>query len=508
MSTGVPFWFDDVVSRNYPPLDEDLNVDVAIVGGGIVGLHCAHRLEGSGLRSVVLEARRVGRQATGRSTAKVTSQHGQKYSTFVKKFGQDAARIYAQANQDAISEIVALAQTMENQAGLEPRSAFIYATDEKQAQQLEKEADTARSLGLPAEIVQSAELPVATTALLRYSRQYQFDPYLYLLGLAERVARYMPIYEQSRVTDISKDGPTRLSVNGRTVTARHVVVATQMPVINDGMFFAKAFPFAHPVAAAPLPDDKMIDGMFISAGSPSHSLRTAVRNGQTYLIAAGGEFKNGETEQERQVVEELRTFLADVFGIRSITHFWTNEDFRPMDGAAFIGPAGRGRENLLVATGFEAWGITQGVVAGAILADRILGRTHPAAELFDATRIKPLASATEFTKENLKAAGHLIGDRVLKRGTVRIGQIAPGQGGVIAYKGEQLAVRRHIDGSLTALSASCTHMGCIVGWNETDQTWDCPCHGSRFDERGEVIAGPAVSPLKPRDVTKIEEEGA
>jgi glycine/D-amino acid oxidase-like deaminating enzyme/nitrite reductase/ring-hydroxylating ferredoxin subunit len=505
MISGNPFWFDEVVRRSYPALDEDLSVDVAVIGGGMVGLHCANRLAGSGLRAVVLEGRRVGRQATGRSTAKVTSQHGQKYSTLKSKFGEEGARIYARVNEEAIQEIAALAESMEHQARLEPRAAYIYAVDDSEAEALEQEAEAARSLGLPAEIVREPLLPFPTTAFLRFRGQYQFDPYLYILGLAERVFRHTPIYEQSRVVAVAREDPLRLSVNGYTVRARHVVVATQMPVISDGMFFAKAYPFAHPVAAAPLPEDRRIDGMFISAGSPTHSLRTATKGEETYLVAAGDEFRPGEPEAEGQAVEELRTFLADSFGIRSLTHLWTNEDFRPMDGAAFIGPASSDDEHLLVATGFEAWGITQGAVAGGILADRLLGQDHPAAELFDATRIKPVAGAAEFAKENVKAAGHLIADRVLKRGTVPLDSIAAGQGGIVEMNDEELAVRRHPDGSFTALSATCTHMGCIVGWNEIDRTWDCPCHGSRFDEWGEVIAGPAVAALQTRDIA--EEEG-
>jgi glycine/D-amino acid oxidase-like deaminating enzyme/nitrite reductase/ring-hydroxylating ferredoxin subunit len=507
MKAGNPFWFDDVVAKNYPGLEENLNVDVAIVGGGIAGLHCAHRLKGSGLNVIVLEARHVGRQATGRSTAKVTSQHGQKYRTLIQKFGEEGARIYAQANEAVIGQIVALAREMEGQVELEPKPAFIYATDTEQREQLEEETEAARSLGLPAEMVAEAGLPFPTTGLLKYDGQYQFDPYRYMLGLAEQLAGHIPIYEQSRVTEISGSAPIQLTVNGRTVTAKHVVVATQMPIVNEGMFFAKAFPFAHMVAAAPLPEDKRIDGMFISAGSPSHSLRTAMKNGQTYLIAAGGEFKTGEAEQEKRMLEDLRAFLNRNFGIESFTHLWTNEDFRPMDGMPYIGPASSGDPDLLVATGFNAWGITQGVVAGNILADRILGRQpSPASELFDATRIKPVASAKEFLKGNIESAGHMIGDRVFRRASVPLDTIAPGEGGVVTHKGEQLAVLRHEDGSLTALSASCTHMGCIVGWNGIDRTWDCPCHGSRFDEHGEVIAGPAVSPLSPREISEPEKD--
>lgn len=505
MESGIPFWFDGVEAPVYPMLDEDLHVDVAIVGAGQVGLHCAYRLQDTGLRVVLLEALRIGRQATGRSTAKITTQHGQRYAALVEKFGRDGASVYAEANAAAIAEITRLAADMEDGGGLEPRDAYIYATDESQVRQLEKEAETARSLGLPAEMVTDAGLPFPTAALLRYTGQYQYHPYRYMCELASRLR--IPVYEGSRVTEITDGSPITLTANGRTVMAQHVVVSTQMPVVNEGMFFARAFPFAHPVVAAPLPEGMQLDGMFISAGSPSHSLRTADMNGRTYIIAAGPEYKSGQTEEEQGAMDDLRAFLEEAFGVGAPTHAWTNEDFKPMDGVAFVGPVKSGG-NLLIATGFEAWGITQGVVAADILADHIMGTTHPAASLFDSTRIKPMAGASEFAKGNIQAATHLVGDRLLKRKAVSLEEIATDSGGVVDDGDEQLAVRRHADGSLTALSATCTHLGCIVGWNETDRTWDCPCHGSRFDEWGEVIAGPAVSPLKRRDVPEADDEGA
>lgn len=178
-----------------------------------------------------------------------------------------------------------------------------------------------------------------------------------------------------------------------------------------------------------------------------------------------------------------------------------------MDGAAFVGPAERDSK-LLIATGFDAWGISQGVVAADILADRLLGRTNEAAMLFDATRIKPVSGAFEFTKGNLEAAANLFGERLLKRGSVPLNSIAPGEAGVVSNGGDLLAVRRNEDGTLIAHSAVCTHMGCALGWNAIDRTWDCSCHGSRFDETGEVIAGPAVAPLEQRSAPDEDDEGA
>jgi Rieske Fe-S protein len=169
-----------------------------------------------------------------------------------------------------------------------------------------------------------------------------------------------------------------------------------------------------------------------------------------------------------------------------------------MDGMAFVGPATSGKPDLLVATGFNAWGITQGAVAGEILAARILEKIHPCADLYDATRVKPVAGGPTFVMENVKTAAHLAGERLLGSRISKLADIAQGEGGVIRHKGEQLAVLKDADGAVTARSAICTHLGCVVGWNAIDRTWDCSCHGSRFDADGAVLSGPATAPLEAR----------
>ena len=491
-------WLDEAEGANFPPLLEDKQVDVAIVGGGVAGLHSALALSNSGLSVAVLEARRIGRQATGRSTAKVTSQHGLRYAGLARDFGRDRARLYAKENEKAVAVVADLCERIGDSARFERQDALVYAADRRETEALEREAEAAREAGIEATVERGAETPVEAAAWLKFPRQAQIDPFGYLQGLARLVAEQADIHEHSRVDSVEHGDPCVLKVNGRTMTAGRVVVATQMPIVSEGLFFTKAFPFAHPVAAAPLAAGVSVDGMFISAGTPSRSFRTAVRGGTTYLVAVGSEYKPGEPEEQRQSIDGLRAFLRQHFGIEEPSHLWTNEDFRPMDGAAFIGPADTSHSNILVATGFAAWGITQGVVAGEILAASILGQEHPAASLYDATRVKPLVGGMEFLKENAKAGAHLAGDRLLGRKTMELDDIPPGQGGVVASNGDLLAVCRSEAGATTALSAICTHMGCVVDWNSTDRTWDCPCHGSRFDEEGVVLAGPATKALEPR----------
>jgi glycine/D-amino acid oxidase-like deaminating enzyme/nitrite reductase/ring-hydroxylating ferredoxin subunit len=500
-------WFEGGQEALFAPLAADQSVDVAIIGAGMAGLHCAWHLRESGLSVAVLEARQVGHQATGRSTAKVTSQHGLRYVSLKRSFGEENARIYAEANQGAVSLIAAMCESMDGHFGLKPADAHVYATDELQVSQLEEEAQAAREFGLPATIVPQAKMPVPAKALLRFTSQYQFNPVAYLRGVARAFPDNVQIYEQSRVTALEHGETCRLQCNGHTVMAPQVVVATQMPVVSQGMFFTKAFPFAHPVAAAPLPQGVEVEGMFLSAGEPSHSFRTASVNGQTYLLAAGPEFTTGQPEQQEEAMADLHRFMREFFRIETPTHQWINEDFRPMDGAAFVGPATSATPNLQIATGFQAWGISQGALAGEIMADRILGREHRAAMLFEATRIKPLAGGPAFISGNVHAAFHLIADRVLEGKAKKLKDLAPGEAAVVTAKGEQLAVRRDVSGGFHVLSAVCTHLGCIVDWNAIDETWDCPCHGSRYTAQGEVLSGPAITPLEPRTLGQGGDNG-
>ncbi len=213
--TSIPFWLDREREIRFGSVQANLSFDVAIIGAGIVGLHTAHLLKGSGRKVAVLEARHVGRQATGRSTAKVTSQHGLKYASLVSSFGREGATLYAQANERAKDEIVSLCSSMANRAHLEARPAFIYAEDDKEVEVLRREADAAASLGLPAEFLADADLPVPATGALRFSGQYQFDPYLYLCGLAQKInGDGTALFEHSRVLEVIGDGPFELTLAG------------------------------------------------------------------------------------------------------------------------------------------------------------------------------------------------------------------------------------------------------------------------------------------------------
>jgi len=504
------YWFTTTHNASaYPPLDEDLAADVAIVGAGIVGLTAAEALSRSGKSVVVLEALRIGEQATGRSTAKISSQHGMIYARLLRDFGEEPARLYARANQEAVDQIAQLVKGHGIDCGFERNAAYLYASSTDSVEAVEEEAAAAATLGLPARLVNDMPAPVPIATALRFDHQAQFNPVRYLQGLASAVSRDVRIFELSRVLEIrrrSDDQGYRIGVaTGHGVEVEDVIVATHLPIVPEGMFYARAHPFSHPMAAAEIEQARVPDGMFISADAPTHSFRTDRSvDGTTRLIAVGSSYPTGDTQAEADGFGELEDFLRRHFGIESAGWRWTNEDLRSIDGLPFIGPATSSAEHLHVATGFNAWGITNGTVAGRLIADRILGRENPCEALFNPSGHTMRAGGAEFLKRNMGSAMQLVGDRFKAR-PIDIDALVPGEAAVGKVAGETVAAWRDPDGELHLVSAVCTHMGCVVGWNATDRTWDCPCHGSRFDPDGAVLHGPATEPLRPSGAARPPE---
>jgi glycine/D-amino acid oxidase-like deaminating enzyme/nitrite reductase/ring-hydroxylating ferredoxin subunit len=485
------YWNATATAPDFPTLEGDLEVDVAVIGGGIVGVTTARLLKDKGQRVALVEARRVGREVTGKSTAKMSSQHGIRYQILERKFGEDRARLYAEAQEAGIRKIAELAAGHGIEADIEPMPAWVYTEDESYVAKLEKEVEVARRLGLPAHLERGdIGLPYPVLAAMRWDGQAQFHPTKYVAGLAATLpGDGCHVFENSRAIDWE---PTRVSTDRGSVKARHVVMATHLPLGQTGFYYAMAYPGAEPVIAAPI--GRVPPGMYKNAETPGRSIRSHRSGGRSWGIAAGTHFKPGHVDEERKNFADLERWLGDHFEAGSVEYRWVNEDYTPMDSAPFVGWSSSADDSYLVATGFDAWGISNGTAAAMILAELATGGDHPWLAMFDATRVKPVAGAPEFVKENAEVAAHLVSG-YLSRKPKSYDEIRPGEAAILKIDGDNVAAFRDEAGRVHAVSAVCTHMGCILGWNETDRTWDCPCHGSRFELSGEVLHGPAVRPL-------------
>ncbi len=508
MSTDRPdeasrasLWVASTAPPSYERLAGDLEVDVAIIGGGIVGVTAAQLLQRAGRRVAVLEALRVGAQATGGSTAKVTSQHALIYRSLVDTFGATTARRYGEANEWALRDILERIEAMGVHCSLERFPAYTFSIDEGRRDDLEQEAEVAARLGLPARYVTEVPLPFATAGAVVFDGQAQFDPVPYVHALANSArADGARIFEDARVTDLEERGERSvLTTEHGTVTARDVIVATALPCFDDGSYYRHAQPGAHLVIAARVEGDRP-DGMFISIDDPTRSLRWVERDGVTWMLLVGPRFAPGDHDTTEGFAD-LDRFAREHFDVRSIDYRWWNEDYYPVDLLPYVGRMNKDTAHTYVATGFGGWGITNGHIAAHILADAILGQPNEWAAVFDSTResketdSSPLASAGRMISAGVSTVRYAAA-RLVPVSAGDVEALQPGEADVIDLDGERVAVARDREGALHAVSALCSHMGCELGWNESMETWDCPCHGSCFDIDGGVLRGPAVQPLE------------
>ena len=489
------FWVETGPQTAYPPLDRDRSFDVAVLGAGITGVTTALLLKREGFDVALVEAGRVAHGASGYSTAKVTSQHSLTYSKLRSRFGESGARAYGEANESGLALIVRLAAELGIDCDLRRKQSFTYTDSAEERDTLRKEADDARAAGLPASYTEDVDLPWPVAGAVRFSGQAEFHPVKYLVPLAAAVeGDGSAVFEGTRAVAV-KDGerPRVTMENGRTVTAGSVVVATHAPFLDRGVYFARMHPERSYVLAVKV-RGAVPQGMYISTAG--HSLRAQPDAGGEMLLVGGESHKLGHAEEVERY-RALETYARERFDVASIDWRWATHDHIPHDRVPYVGRLAPFSKRVLVATGYRKWGYANGSAAALMLTDRILDRPNPWASTFDSGRLGPVQAAGPFLKENANVGRRFVQDR-LKRGG--IDQIAPGEGAIVRHGLGQAAVHRDDDGRLHALSARCTHLGCIVDWNGAERSWDCPCHGSRFDVDGSVLSGPAVAGLERRTI--------
>ena len=488
-------WLETTEPRTeHPPLDGEQRVEVAVVGAGITGITAALLLAREGRSVAVVDQHVVGGGTTGHSTAKVTSQHGLTYATLRLTHGRGAARTYGEAMEAAKEWIDAEAVD----CAFRRKAAYVYASEAGQRKLVEREAAAAADAGLPATFVEEVPLPFETHGAVRFDDQAEFDPRAYVLGLTRMLTEAGgTVYDRTRARQVHEGQPCRVETERGVLVADDVVVATLMPFLDRGGYFARAYPQRSYAVTARI-DGPPPDGMFITAGSPTRSLRSHPYEGEELLLVGGEGHHVGSTKAQPQRYEALIDFARRHWDVRSIDHRWSAQDYMPDDNVPYAGRLHFKSRHVYVATGLRKWGITAGTVAAMLISDAILERANDWAGLFSSTRIRPLQEAPRFALENTRTGIRFFADRLKHRGTRSIADLRPGEGDIVSASGQKVAGFRDDDGALHAVSSRCTHLGCQVVWNAAERTWDCPCHGSRFDVDGDVLNGPAVTPLAPR----------
>ena len=500
MSAGKhrSLWLDTTEPPpEHPPLDGDRRVDVAVVGAGITGITAALLLTRAGRSVAVVDQHVVAGGTTGHSTAKVTSQHGLTYALLRLTHGRDAARTYAHAMESAKERI---AEFVDEgiECGFRRKPAYLYAAAGWQRRLVQREADAAAQAGLPATFVETTPLPYDVHGAVRFDEQAEFDSRAYVLGLTRMlVDAGGSVFEHTRAHQVRERDPCRVETDRGTLLADHVVVATLMPFLDRGGFFARAYASRSYCVTARI-NGSPPDGMFISAGQPTRSLRAHPFGGDEVLLVGGEGHHVGSGKAQPARYEALIDFARRHWDVRSIEHRWSSQDYIPDDQVPYAGRLHLRSRRVYVATGLKKWGITAGTAAAVLISDAILGRENEGAGLFSASRVRPLQEAPRFALENARTGIRFLSERVQHRGTRPLEALRPGEGDIVSVGGKKVAGYRDDEGALHAVSSRCTHLGCQVAWNAAERTWDCPCHGSRFDVDGDVLNGPAVAPLARR----------
>ena len=456
----------------------DVETEIAVIGAGMAGILIAAALQKEGRRVVVLEANRIGSGQTRNTTAKITAQHALFARKLIETLGEDRAKRYAAVNLAAVRAYRDIIRSEGIDCDFEETNAFVYSDDVKR---LEQEAEAQARLGLPASFVRDPDVPGGAASAVRVERQAQFHPLKFLKAVSEPLT----VYENTSVRRVEDH---RLFTGGGKVRAERIVFACHYPFVNfPGLYFARMRQERSYVLAlenAPCPD-----GMWIDAGDSGYSFR---KYGDLLLLG-GGAHRTGENRGSGRY-EELRVRAAEWFPGSHEVARWSAQDCMTADGAPYIGAYAKNRPDWYVTTGFQKWGMTGAMVSAMLLRDAICGRENPYAEAFAPARFGA-ATARGVADES----GHAIKGLTKQVFQIPAGQAARlprGHGGIVFLHGKKVGVYKDEDGVVHAVDNRCPHLGCQLEWNPDEKSWDCPCHGSRFDFRGNLISGPAQKGLR------------
>ncbi|MCI6466694.1 MAG: FAD-dependent oxidoreductase [Faecalicatena sp.] len=468
-------WSLSASTERRETLKGTITTDTAIIGGGLAGVLTAHFLEQAGRNCVILEAARIGSGQTKNTTAKVTSQHGPIYGKLIESVGKEKAGQYAAANQEAIRRYKILVDKYQIDCEWKDCPAYLYTATH--TRKIREEYEAVKRLGIPAELTEKTELHCPVKLALKFKDQGRFHPLKFLYKMAEG----LQIYENTKVKDVKEN--VVITDQGE-VHAEQIVFACHYPFLNvPGYYFMRMHQERSYVVSVKHAD--MMEGMYYGIDSDALSYRSA---GEVLLVGGGGH-RTGKAPTGDPY--EYLAHMAESYWPDCVeTARWSAQDCMTLDHIPYIGQFSHSRPNWYVATGFGKWGMTSSMVSAMILTDLICKRENPYAEVFSPLRYNVQASAGNFIKDSGHAAAGLL-KRAVWIPQEKLEQVHAGEGAVVEHEGHKYGVYKSETGEIYAVSAHCPHLGCQLEWNAHEKSWDCPCHGSRFDYRGRHLDEPA-----------------
>ncbi|WP_343631756.1 FAD-dependent oxidoreductase [Fluviicola sp.] len=485
-------------TAKFPVFEGEQETDIAIVGGGITGLTAALLLSRAGRKVVLLEAREIGLGTTGNSTGNLYATVDDHLSVLRKKWNSHVMKEVVNSRNAAINLIEENIRKYNIHCDFQRQPFTLFAeTLTKEIESfIKEEFDAMQEAGLRPQILEDAGLPYKTVKALQIENQAQFHPLKYVQQLARVVTETCHIFENSRVIELDEKNGMLKTENGQ-LKANHILLATHTPI---GTFMIQTLlaPYREFGVAALVDDASFPGGIFWGLDDPKHSVRSFSGNGQNYVMVIGDKFKTGQHQDSQQYVSELEKYLTGRVRINKISYVWGGQQYRPADHLPYIGKHG---DFVYFMTGFASDGLVYGTLAAMIISDQILGKTNPWEDIYKAGRFTPVRSAKNFIAENTDVMIQYLKDLPWNVDDELLSEIQPGEGKVISPDNEKLAVYKDENHQVHIVSAVCTHMKCIVNWNQSEKSWDCPCHGSRFDIDGKVIEGPATKALPGKKIS-------
>lgn len=489
------YWLDLQEGKHYPSLSEDAHIHTLIIGGGLSGLTTAYYLSAVTTNVMIIEADEIGYGSSGRNTGKLSAQHGAIYHKLIQTHGKAIAKDYYMAQKEALESISAIIKEHRIACHYEEKSALLYTAKQENISIIRQEYEAYQTLGIPAQYVNESTYPFSIAAGIRMEHQAGYDPYAYLLGLSDCLdARGIAIYEHSPASLIQKDGSAwQVKVNDHTIYAQHIVSATMTPLLDAFTFyFAKTYPSLSHLAMIKTTQECQGE-MLYSIDDPMvsyHSINKALMLCGGYAHAAG---KSDPRDYDAWLSHVYQTWHGE-----ASEWIWDTQDLVSHDHLPLIGPLSDRHPNFFIACGYGKWGNTNANVAAKILSSLILKQENRYAAMFTPSRMKPLLQGKCF-RMNLETAMQFIKSQFPDFADT---PCAPSEGKCISIHGQTYGMYRDENEDVYIVDIRCPHMGCICTFNEVDHTWDCPCHGSRFSYRGDIIKGPAQAPLS--DDTEVK----